>query len=137
LGVDVSKDLKWNHHEEKMRTTLRQKVGLLRKLSFNLPRECLFKVFDGLIMSSVRYCMPVYHQTETAGPNAKAMQVMINNAMRTVLGVKRSDRVPIKELLQKLNTLSYNQMGIQATLSLTWQIQKGVCQGLKGFFSRG
>ena len=134
LGVEVSNTLKWCKHEDKIRNTLRQRIGLLRKLSFNLPRDCLLELFDGMVLSTVRYCIPLYCQAVTQGNSTNPTQILLNNAMRAVLGVRRSDRESIEELLKRLNTMSYNQVGIQAMLTLTWQIQKGTCQGLRDFF---
>jgi hypothetical protein len=55
LGVEISSNLKWKAHEHNVLTTLRQRVLLMKKLSFSLPSECLLKVLDGMIMSHVRY----------------------------------------------------------------------------------
>ena len=137
LGVEVSRDLKWKTHEHNIHSTLRQRVLMLKKLSFNLPRDCLWRIIDGLIMSTARYCIPLYGQIKTQQTSTtSAIQVQLNNAMRVALGVKRSDHVPIQELLDRTNCLSHNQMCAQATLSLTWQIQKGTCKGLERFFDK-
>jgi hypothetical protein len=42
--------------------------------------------------------------------------------------------ISVEELLDRTNSLSYNQLVIQATQRLTNSIIKGDCKGLKGFF---
>jgi hypothetical protein len=62
------------------------------------------------------------------------VQVQVNNALRLALGVKKMDHISVEELLDRTNSLSYNQLVIQATQRLTSSIIKGDCKGLKGFF---
>jgi hypothetical protein len=49
----------------------------------------------------------------------KSVQVEINNALRVALGYKMDDRISIKDLHEKTNSLTYNQLVIQATQRLT------------------
>jgi hypothetical protein len=65
----------------------------------------------------------------------KSVQVEINNALRVALGYKMDDRISIKDLHEKTNSLTYNQLVIQATQRLTEAILKGDCSGLMDFYS--
>jgi hypothetical protein len=62
------------------------------------------------------------------------VQVQVNNALRLALGVKKIDHISVEELLDRTNSLSYNQLVIQATQTLTNSIIKGDCTGLRDFF---
>jgi hypothetical protein len=62
------------------------------------------------------------------------VQVQVNNALRLALGVNKMDHISVEEILDRKNSLSYNQLVIQATQRLTNSIIKGDCKGLKGFF---
>jgi hypothetical protein len=44
------------------------------------------------------------------------------------------DHISVEDLLDRTNSLSYNQLVIQATQRLTNSIIKGDCKGLKDFF---
>jgi hypothetical protein len=65
---------------------------------------------------------------------AYRVQVQINNALRLALGVMKIDQISAEELLDRINSLAYNQLVIQVTQRLTSSIIKGDCKGLKGFF---
>jgi hypothetical protein len=49
------------------------------------------------------------------------------------LGVKKIDHISVEELLYRTNSLSYNQLVIQATQRLANSIIKGDCTCLKDF----
>jgi hypothetical protein len=53
------------------------------------------------------------------------VQVQVNNALRLALGVKKMGHISVEELLDRTNSLSYNQLVIQATQRLTSSIIKG------------
>jgi hypothetical protein len=44
------------------------------------------------------------------------------------------DHISVEDLLERTNSLSYNQLVIQSTQRLTSSILKGDCKGLKDFF---
>jgi hypothetical protein len=60
------------------------------------------------------------------------VQVQINNALRLALGL--GVHISVEELLDRTNSLTYNQLVIQATQRLTSSIIKGDCKGLKDIF---
>jgi retron-type reverse transcriptase len=139
LGVTVSNDLKWKHHHQQLVCNLRHRVFVIRRLVQNLPRQVIVGLLDGLVHSSVRYCLALYGSMRLSELDQKSqwpckVQVQVNNALRLALGVKKMDHISVEELLDRTNSLSYNQLVIQATQRLTSSIIKGDCKGLKGFF---
>jgi hypothetical protein len=44
---------------------LRSQIGLLARLVYHLPRKALISLLDGLVFSSVRYCLPLLGVHET------------------------------------------------------------------------
>jgi hypothetical protein len=60
----------------------------------------------------------------------EAVQKQLNAALKVVLGVKLSDKVSINELHSMTNMLTFNQIAIQSTQKLTWNIVND-----KGFHS--
>jgi len=58
------------------------------------------------------------------------LQVQLNNAMRTVSGVKLEDRVEVSDLLLQVGIPSVNQLAAETTLLETWrQINLGFPTG--------
>jgi hypothetical protein len=127
LGVTVSNDLKWKHHHQQLVCNLRHMVFVIRRLVQNLPRQVIVGLLDGLIHSSVRYCLALYgsmrlSELDPKGQGPCKVQVQVNTALRLALGVKKMDHISVEDLLERTNSLSYNQLVIQSTQRLTSSI---------------
>jgi hypothetical protein len=138
-SVTVSNDLKWKHHHQQLVCNLRHRVFVIRILVQHLPRQVIVELLDGLVHSSVRYCLALYgsmrlSELDPKGQGTCKVQVQVNNALRLALGVKKMDHISVEDLLERTNSLSYNQLVIQSTQRLTSSILKGDCKGLKDFF---
>ena len=120
LGLYVSNDLRWDEHIQQTKSSLRYRTCLLRRLAHSLPREHLRQLADGLVLSKIRYGLGVYggvvRMTEEDPTDGmiRSLEVIVNDVMRTVEGVSRKDRVPIRELRSRTNIPSVNQMTAQA-----------------------
>jgi hypothetical protein len=141
LGVTVNNKLNWDEQHINIVNTLRYKVSMLRRLAFHLPGWVLVKILDGLVFSSVRYCLPLWGSTrlteqDTARKLSKSIQVEINNALRCALGLSREDHVTVIDLHEKTKSLTFNQLVIQATNRLTVNIFNGDCKGLENFYDK-
>jgi hypothetical protein len=139
LGVIVSNNLKWKDHHQQLVCNFAHRVFRIRRHIQNLPRQVIVGLLDGLVHSSVRYCLPLYGSMRLNEIDLKSLgpcrvQVEINNALRLALGVRKIDYISVEELLDRTNSLTYNQLVIQATQRLTSSIIKGDCKGLKDFF---
>ena len=130
LGLTISRDLKWTEHISKLKTKLRQRAGMVKTLSAKLPDIDLRGVLDGLIMSCVRYGLPLYGTNQ----NLQAIQVLVNNVARQVLHIKRSEKIPVKEILQSANLLSVEQAYQQSLITLTWNTLRHNNTGLENYF---
>jgi retron-type reverse transcriptase len=139
LGIIVNNKLQWHEQHTKVVNKLRSQIGLLARLVFHLPRKALISLLDGLVFSSVRYCLPLWGsmrlEDESGSQWPKSVQVEINNALRVALGYRMEDRISINDLHDKTGSLSYNQLVIQSTQKLTEAILKGDCSGLMDFYS--
>jgi hypothetical protein len=143
LGITIQNNLKWNEQHNNTVNALRYKVFIIRRLVYHLPRWAIVKLLDGIIFSNVRYCLPLWGSMrlthgaeESESQLSKKIQVQVNNALRLVLGVKLKDHIAVKVLQEKTNTLSFNQLVIQATHRLTEKILSGDCKGLKDFYDK-
>ena len=139
LGVVINNKLTWNDHFEHLDSILRQKVGIIKRLSYKIPRKALLKLLDGLLYSHVRYCLPVFAQpqlTENDSPNAlmKNIQVTLNDGLRAALGLKRSSKVSVEQLHVRCQTTTLNRLSVKTILKLVIPVMENRCEGLKGFF---
>jgi hypothetical protein len=139
LGVQVSNNLKWSDHLRYVVNGLRYRIFTMRRLTYKLPRKYLQGLLDGIVYSQVRYCLPLFSRLRFSDEDPKncymeAVQKQLNAALRVVLGVKISDKVSIYDLHSMTNMLTFNQIAIQATQKLTWNIMSDKSKGLKGFY---
>jgi hypothetical protein len=140
LGVQVSNNLKWNEHLRSVVNDLRYRIFTMKRLTYNLPRRYIQGLLDGIVYSKARYCLPLFSKLRLSEQDKKnfsmeAVQKQLNAALRVVLGVKLSDKVSINELHSMTNMLTFNQIAIQSTQKLTWNIVNDKSKGLKGFHS--
>ena len=115
LGLQVSSKLDWKVHMDKLCITLRQRLGLLRRIQYKIPREKLLIIAEAIFVSKIRYGLPVYYKPRLTDedPMCKsqdALQVLHNDMLRLIAGHRRSDRTNMKELRSKFNMMSVNQL---------------------------
>jgi hypothetical protein len=76
LGVTVSNNLKWKDHHHQLVCNLRHRVFVIRRLVQNLPRQIIVGLLDGLVHSSVRYCLPLYGSMRLSELDLKNLRIM-------------------------------------------------------------
>ena len=125
LGVKMNQDLSWKNHLEAIKSSLDQRIGLLRRLSFNMPRSVLKMLADALCFSKVRYCIAAFGQPrlntmESRICTMEEIQVKLNTVMRIITGQRREDRISIQELLERTKLPSVNSMVVESILKEMW-----------------
>ena len=133
LGLRVSSAMGWREHvlgQGGVLSTIYQRLVLLRRLLYQLPRNCLRPIVDGLILSKVRYGLDVFGRVRLAETDAVSreehmVQVALNDVMRLMCGVKMTDKVSIEKLMERSGIPSLNQMSAQSTLLTAWKIMNG------------
>ena len=103
-----------------------KRTGLLKRLSYSLPRAALKIIADGICMSKIRYGLAVYgvprtSPTESVDQNMKRLQVKVNDILRTILGKKRLDKIRVKDLHQTCNIPTINQMALGVVMLEMWK----------------
>ena len=129
LGVTIQNNLKWHSHVSKLRSSLNQRVALLRRLKQWLPKEYLAQVAQGLIFSKIRYGLPVYgkprlEESDPLTSYCRTLQTTINGVMRVISNKTLADKVPIRDLHASTGLPSLNQMVVQSTLMETWKLMR-------------
>ena len=129
LGIHISNNLRWDHHINEVKSSVNQRIAVLKHVSYHIPRESLRELAFGLVLSKIRYGIPVYGivRMQNDDPHTKGMQsldVSINDTMRIMYGSSRHDRISIEMLRESMKIPSINQMAAEATLLETWRIRR-------------
>ena len=138
LGVLINNKLRWTDHIENVKTAVRQKTAIIKRLKYHLPRTIVPKLLDSMVYSNVRYCLPLFAKPRLAeedplNEERQSLQVLLNNALRIALGVKRRDRISSEKLHEIAGVLSLNRMSITAIHKVVKTSLSGK-GGLKNFF---
>ena len=113
LGVIFDRHLSFDSHIDYV---VRKCSGILLSLchaKHGLPAEVLPRLIDGLVMSSIRYCVSVYGAT--SGQLVQRIQKCINFCARVLSGKRKYDH--ISDTLRSLGWLSAGQLHQYYTLT--------------------
>ena len=131
LGVQVHRSLQWKCHLEKVKKKLNYGITTLKRLQGLMRRNHLKQLADCLVMSHIRYTLPVYltqfvriKSEDPTKHELVSLQGKMNDMMRIILNIKRRDKISIKTMLKKCGMISVNQMICKAVLMEAWKAQK-------------
>ena len=113
LGLTVNSDLNWTTHVDKLSTTLKQRLGLLRRIKYKVNCHKLQIIAEAIFQSKIRYGISVYtipkfefHNLEQAmDPNIAKLQVIQNDMMRLLKGKDRKSHTNMEKLRQELKMM--------------------------------
>ena len=127
VGFTIKKDLSWKLHTEELEKALRGRIGVLRRLSWHLPTSTLVSCLNPLFTSKLQYGLELVTQPLMhLSPNSpkctviQKLQVLQNEAMRTVLHKRLADKVSEKDLLKKCGQHSVAVLSLRATNNQAW-----------------
>ena len=120
--------LRWSEDMENTIKELKYRNHRLRHMQRYFDTKTL-KIFGhGLIMSKLCSNLPAYGyrflRFEESDPKnclISQLQIEQNEMMRTILKVKRQDKVSIESMLRTLNMCSVNQLIAKDTMMETWK----------------
>ena len=123
LGGNMQENMSWGAHldwgEEALLTTARQKLGVLKHLGKTLPFKTRKMMAEGLILSKIRYLIPIWGG---AGDTLiKKVQTLVNDSARFVLE-KRTRRDSTLDLMKECKWLTVAEMVLFYSLVLLWKI---------------
>ena len=128
LGIIIDKDLKWAKQMDKIAGECNYRLSTLRRLRYYLNTQQVRTIAEGLIMSRLRYCLPVwaaeYLRLKSSDPQSQivhGVQVLQNEALRIITKSKRRDHVRISDMLEATHMLSVNQLTAFGTLMEIWK----------------
>jgi len=127
LGVQVSRNLKWKTHREKLAKDVNYRIGKLARLSRNLGTRELKMIAHGLVNSKLRYCLSTYgsdalrlSESDSKNAEMKALQTLQNKMARTILHITPGEKARTSDILSKLDLLSINQLCALDVLMAAW-----------------
>ena len=106
-------------HCEKLSVQLNQRVGLLRRMKQIIPVDKLLIIAQAILNSKIFYGSCVYLQpvfekeelkTEYLSAEARKLQVIQNNMLRMIFGLKLEDKTNMTKLRNNIKIFSVNQM---------------------------
>ena len=135
LGLIVNNTMTWEHQlygndEHKgLVTKLSQRAGLIRRLSFVMPKDKLIIMAEGIFFSLLNYCLEVfgnvwgietYDETDRHSPAFRKddnmrLQVLVNKVLRALTGLDYE--TPISVLSSRSGQLSVHQRTAVFTLT--------------------
>jgi len=131
LGVHVQHDLKWKKHVEKLTSEVNYALSVLRRLSDQLGKKELKTIADGLVMSKIRYCLPVFaaeslrfHESDPQSSVVQKVQRLQNDMLRVITQNRRRDRIRISDMLSSTGFMSVNQTTSYSLLIELWKARE-------------
>ena len=105
LGVYIDSNMKWDHHITKLRMKTIGIVKHLHRINKLLPLKSKLKLYDSLVASHLSYADIIWSGCNQA--NKQKLQTVQNFAMKSILGMKKSDSAT--QALEKLNYLKLEE----------------------------
>ena len=113
LGIELDCTLSTTPYLDGLIVDCRRRVGILRLIETRIGRSNLEIVIQGLLYGKLAYllghCLPVrVDEAEIPSVRARKLQIVVNDAMRLLAGVRRSDRVKLTDLRDDVNIPTVN-----------------------------
>jgi len=126
LGVVVNNNLSWKDHAEDILPSINQRIGLLKRLSHQIPRKYLPQIANSIITTKARYGLAIFGSVRLCEEDPKVgfqqgIQVALNTAMRIVSGKRLIDRIPVESLSEATGIRSLNRMCTEDRLMMMWK----------------
>ena len=123
LGLHINSDLNWSTHVNKLCTTLKQRLGLLRRIKCKIHSHNLQMVAEAIFQSKIRYGISVYtlpkfefnNLEQSLDPNITKLQVIQNDMLRLLVSKKRDSHTNMERLRKELKMMSVNQLSCYHT----------------------
>ena len=123
LGLHVNSDLNWNKHVSKLCTTLKQRLGMLRRIKYKVHSHKLQMIAEAIFQSKIRYGISVYtipkfefqNLEQSIDSNITKLQVIQNDMLRLLVSIKRNSHTNMEKLRNELKMMSVNQLSCYHT----------------------
>ena len=129
LGIKFQDDLLWKTQITGcggVISALNSRFYIIRRLRSHLSMKSILKLVDGLFMSKIRNGLQLYGKVRLSEECPKCevfkeIQKKQNDLLRFLAGCRTSDRISIRNLLERFNMVSINQLNAQIKLLEIWK----------------
>ena len=126
LGIQIEESQEWNKHLKSLKTSLNQRLFMLRRISHQIPKNKLMSVVHSLWVSKIRYGLQLCTRVQLKNEDQrtaimKSLQLTQNRLLRLLNQTKVADKVSTKSMLEKFQLLSVNQLAAEIKLLEVWK----------------
>ena len=122
LGGTLQRDLQWKSMietgEEAILPILRKKLGALKFIGRDIPRNGRLLLSNGIILGKLNYLLVLYGGTQYK--YLRKLQVLCNDTMRFITGAGR--RTKTQDLVKMVNWMTVVEMIKYQTIIAAWKI---------------
>ena len=118
LGVTFNKRLNWTTHIHNLRLQLLQRIGLLKRMQMQLPREVVCMMLEPIFTAKLRYGLELVVDIFAKPPQDKPLRelhALHRSAMKAALGIPCSAHPSNKELYDRTGQISIYELAAVAT----------------------
>ena len=132
MGLHINSDLEWTTHVEKLSVELKTRIGILARIKQRMPKNKLIIISEAIFNSKIGYGIAAYItptferedlKHKKLSSNASELQVLQNDMLRLILGLKQKDHINMQQVREKIKMFSVNQMHLSFTLE-TYNIKR-------------
>ena len=125
LGIVLDSNLSTAPYLDSLIFDCRRRVGMLRLIETRIGRSNLELIIHGLLFGKLSYLIGHavvvrVEESETVTVRAKKLQVVINDAVRLLAGVRRSDQVKLADLRHAVNLPTVNYVVAREAATAAW-----------------
>lgn len=122
LGITFNKSLNWKSHVCKLESELKQRIGILRKLSYQLPRKVMSNLIDPIFTSKLRYGLELISNPLDANDSVLTkLSALHRQAIKAALRIPKRRHVSYVELLRQSEQKSIRFHSFTSQAKLAWQ----------------
>lgn len=126
LGFIFSKNLSWKCHLENLVPELRKRIGILRRLTWQMPTKVVARMIEPIFTSKLRYGIEVI--ADVLNPHdqvIKKLSSLHRLAMKAALRLPVRKHMSYDNLLNQTNQASIEDLALRASTTLAWKCGKG------------
>ena len=109
LGFTLDKKLSFKNHLDGKISQVYKSIGILRKLSFSLPRSSLLTIYKSFIRPHLDYCDVIYDNSHNVTFNNKIEKIQYDASLAITGAIRGASK-------EKL----YNELGLELLISSRW-----------------
>jgi hypothetical protein len=130
LGLVLDNKLSPTLYNELQLKAARYRLGVLRRVASRVPPFILRPLVHGLLLGKLRVYANLTHHVrldmdDSRPAISKKLQVVVNDAARLLLRVRRVDHNRVEHLLAKAELPSFNSMVFATSATMAWQMAQG------------